>query len=460
MTISLMDNTADRVANKDCPKKVMLVEDDDSLREAITEALVTHGYIVNEYDNGVEALRDLREVNPGLIISDVQMDTINGYDLLASIEKNESTYPVVLITAYGSVADAVSAIKLGAKDYLVKPFDVKTLISMVERHIKVDVVKHDHGMIADDATMKKVVSLAKKVARNNATLMITGESGTGKEVLSRYIHEMSNRSEEPFIAINCAAIPENMLEATLFGYEKGAFTGATQSCPGKFELAQNGTILLDEISEMDLALQAKILRVLQEKEVERLGGKKTVALDVRVIATSNRAMKQEVNAGRFREDLYYRLNVFPLRIPSLRERKADIEAIARHFLFKWRSMNDLGVNQISPDAVKILNSYHWPGNVRELENVIQRAIILSEKESIGVDTLKLDQDVVGNVCDDDCKAMSTGDDIKDNEYRFIFNTLESFNWSRKETASKLGVSERTLRYKLSKMRECGFVINI
>ncbi len=435
---------------------VMVIEDDESLREAIGDTLLTHGYSVNDYENGIEALRDITKVNPGLIISDIQMDAINGHDLLSSISKKNPDLPVMLITAFGSVNDAVSAIKSGAKDYLVKPFDSETLISKVKKHIKQLENHQDNVLVANDESMLKIVTLAKKVAKNSATLMITGESGTGKEVLSKFIHKHSNRSEMPFIAINCAAIPENMLEATLFGYEKGAFTGATQACPGKFELAHHGTILLDEISEMNLSLQAKLLRVLQEKEVERIGSKKTLALDVRVIATSNRDMMNEVQAGKFREDLYYRLNVFPLRIPSLRERRADIESIALHLIEKWKGLNDIGVNSIEEDALKVMCSYDWPGNVRELENVIQRAIILTENTSIDCDSLCFDQEI--NNSTEKLSINSNGVDIKDNEFKFILRTLESVDGNRKKAASKLGVSERTLRYKMSKMRESGLVI--
>jgi len=436
----------------------MVVEDDAPLREAIVETLSLNNFKAKGYESGIDSLRDLNEIKPSLIISDIQMNTINGLDFMASVHTKDHTVPVLLITAHGSVDGAVSAIKAGAKDYLLKPFEPEVLIAKVEKHIKQENNQTDHDLIANDPSMLRIVSLAKKVSKNNATLMISGESGTGKEVLSRFIHQNSERVSNPFVAINCAAIPENMLEATLFGYEKGAFTGAYQSCPGKFELAQGGTILLDEISEMDLALQAKLLRVLQEKEVERLGGKKSLLLDIRVIATSNRNLLSEVKAGRFREDLYYRLNVFPLRIPSLRERVADILEISLHFLKKWNHLNELNITDIHPDAIKIMESYQWPGNVRELENVIQRAIILSVNNTILPDSLVFDNEHTGY---NDMVSIDNIDmnvDIKNNEYQFIITTLESVNWSRKAAAIKLGVSERTLRYKLSKMRDLGYTV--
>lgn len=433
----------------------MVVEDDSSLREAIVETLLDSGYTVYDYEDGCNALSGINEVKPSLIISDVQMEGINGLDLMASIHRKDASIPVILITAYGSVERAVDAIKSGAKDYLIKPFDSEILNSVVLKHIKDEENNIENNMIAVDEVMINLTQLALRVAKSDATVMITGESGTGKEVLSRFIHDNSSRFDRKFVAINCAAIPENMLEATLFGYEKGAFTGAYKSCPGKFEMAQGGTILLDEISEMDLLLQAKILRVLQEREVERLGGRKVIPLDVRVIATSNRDMKKEVAEGRFREDLYYRLNVFPLRVPCLNERKEDIPELAKYLVNKWAKINNSCVNNISSSALKLLMSHTWPGNVRELDNVIQRAIILSDSTIIDKDSLQIDEeDKSGSLPIENNSNI----DIKGHEYKLIIDVLESVAWSRKKAAKKLGISERTLRYKMSKMRESGYAI--
>lgn len=443
---------------KEAGKRILVVEDDEVLRCAVEDTLLHSGYDVSCFDNGIDALRDMETINPDLIVSDVNMKPINGYDFMVSALKKRKDIPVILMTAYGTIESAVTAMKSGAKDFLVKPFESDVLIDKVNMHVNTSSLSFDCGLVASDPTMLELIKLAKKVARTNATLMISGESGTGKEVISRYIHQHSDRNMQPFVAINCAAIPDNMLEATLFGYEKGAFTGAYQSSPGKFELANDGTILLDEITEMELSLQAKLLRVIQEREVERLGGKKIKKLNVRVIATTNRDMKVEVDKGRFREDLYYRLNVFPLRIPSLRERKKDIYAIAMSQLNKWKHLNQSSVVKISDDARKIMENHIWPGNVRELENVVQRAIILSDDGEITPDNLFFDDIASDNITEKIASDSDTKINIKENEYNLITDVLESVRWSRKQAAKQLGISERTLRYKLSKMRDSGYEI--
>lgn len=444
---------------KDSVKRILVVEDDENLRCAVTDALSDKGYKVSDYANGIEALRDLENFDPDLILSDVNMEPINGHDFMLSAQKIREDIPVILMTAYGTIEHAVTAMKAGASDYLVKPFESDMLIAKINKHIRSCSDDGAGEMITNDPSMLELAKLARKVAKTNATLMISGESGTGKEVLSRYIHQQSDRKTKPFVAINCAAIPDNMLEATLFGYEKGAFTGAYQSCPGKFEIANEGTLLLDEITEMDLSLQAKLLRVLQEREVERLGSKKVTRLDVRVIATTNRDMRLEVEKGNFREDLYYRLNVFPLKIPSLRERKSDICTIAIALMKKWSHLSESPVSEISEDAKKVLDSHSWPGNVRELENVIQRAIILSDGPVIETDHVLFDDDVSLDPQPEKYSVEeNTRINIKENEYKLIEDVLESVNWSRKQAASQLGISERTLRYKLSKMRESGYEV--
>ena len=313
-------------------------------------------------------------------------------------------------------------------------------------------------MIAIAPNSKQVRWMAERVAKSEATVMLCGESGVGKEVLARFIHNRSPRSNGPFVAINCAAIPDNMLEATLFGYEKGAFTGAYNAKPGKFEEAQGGTLLLDEVSEMDISLQAKLLRVLQEKEVERLGGRKNVALDVRVLATSNRRLRDAVAEGSFREDLYYRLNVFPLQIPPLRDRREDIQPLLELGLRRIAEQLGRSIPTLSEEAISSAMCYDWPGNVRELENVLQRALILQQDDTINERDLQLDQVLT------DSSARSAGDgdtnvavsaDLKSLEQSRIIDTLKNLNGNRKETARLLGISERTLRYKLARMRDSG-----
>src|SRR5271154_4221950 len=306
---------------------VLVVEDDAALREALLDTLRAAGLAALSAADAQAALQLLASEDIGLVISDVQMPGANGYELLSAMKRMRPYLPVVQMTAYGTVAQAVAAMREGATDYIVKPFDAKALIDMAQRQLAARVVPNE--LVAVDPGSRRLLALARKIAENDATVLITGESGTGKEVYARFIRDHSARGTAAFVAINCAAIPENMLEATLFGYEKGAFTGAQTAHAGKFEQAQGGTLLLDEISEMDLGLQAKILRVLQEREVERLGSSRTISLDVRVIATSNRDLPQEVQAGRFRADLFYRLNVMSLRLPPLRERSGDILPLAR-----------------------------------------------------------------------------------------------------------------------------------
>src|SRR5450755_1163116 len=355
-------------------ESVLVVEDDAALREALVDTLRAAGLAALAAPDAPGALQLLQSEEIALVISDVQMPGPNGYQLLSSIRQLRPDLPVVLMTAYGTVAQAVAAMREGATDYIVKPFDAQALIEMAQRQLAARVTPNE--LIAVDPESKRLVGLARKIAANDATVLITGESGTGKEVYARFIRDNSMRADKPFVAINCAAIPENMLEASLFGHEKGAFTGALAAHAGKFEQAQGGTLLLDEISEMDLGLQAKILRVLQEREVERLGSTRTISLDVRVIATSNRDLPEEVRATRFRADLFYRLNVMSLRLPSLRERRGDILPLARRAMQACARPGQAALS-LSADAESKLMSYDWPGNARELNNIVQRAAWLA-----------------------------------------------------------------------------------
>ena len=463
--------------------KILVVEDDAGLREALVDTLLLAGYQCIEAESGEAALLQLQNHAIDLVVSDVQMAGMSGLSLLRSIKNISSNMPVLLMTAYGTIDDAVQAMRDGACNYMAKPFAPEVLLNMVSQYVPLKVVNKNTPIVADKHSIE-LLRLAKKVATTEASVMVLGPSGSGKEVLAQYVHYNSARSEQPFVAINCAAIPENMLEATLFGYEKGAFTGAIQACPGKFEQAQGGTILLDEISEMDLSLQAKLLRVLQEREVERLGSRKSIKLDVRVLATSNRDLKQYVSEGNFREDLYYRLNVFPITWPALCERKGDIEPLAKHLVERHCTKLGMPVPILSEQAISKLVNYPWPGNVRELDNVVQRALILSEQENIsgehilleGVDwqdASGLQQIVEGNsVAAPEIKPIAEaspinklaasseglGNELRDQEYAIILETLIACNGRRKEMAEKLGISPRTLRYKLAKMRDAGIDI--
>lgn len=439
---------------------VMVVEDDGDLREAICDMLELNDLTYVEAENGQQAQALLEDELPSLVLSDVQMKPGNGYQLLEHINDSHQGLPVILMTAYGSIPQAVDAIQAGAVDYLVKPFEVSDLISTLQRHQQSNARKTSDQMIAHDPASIKLVELAQKVAQSDATVLLNGESGVGKEVLSQFIHRESDRYDGPFIAINCAAIPENMLEAALFGYEKGAFTGAIKSTMGKFEQAQGGTLLLDEISEMDLALQAKLLRVIQERQVERLGGHKMIDLDVRLIATTNRDLKQEVAEKRFREDLFYRLNVFPVKVPPLRHRPEDIIPIAEKLVAVYNRAAGQ-VIELSEGARLRLRQHNWPGNVRELDNVIQRAMILKQSNEIQADDIMLEMDTAITASEASMLNEDSGllhSDLRDRETEVILDTLKSFNGSRKKTAEQLGISPRTLRYKLARLRDAGAAI--
>jgi len=443
---------------------ILVVEDDPTLREALSDTLTLSNYKVLSAENGEMALSLLSKHQVQLVISDVQMQPMDGYSLLQKIKYDYAELPVVLITAYGTIQKAVEAMQQGATDYLVKPFEAHVLVDMVSRLAMK--IQKDDDLIAVDPRSKELVNLATRVAATEATVMISGESGSGKEVIARHIHNSSHRKKGPFIAINCAAIPENMLESVLFGYEKGAFTGAYQATQGKFEQAQGGTLLLDEISEMDLGLQAKLLRVLQEREVERLGGRKVIPLDVRVLATTNRNLKQQVAENKFREDLYYRLNVFPLLLLPLRQRPEDIIPLADKIL-KQRSEPEKKGQVVLSDAAKaLLLSHPWPGNVRELDNVMQRALIFMQGNKITSEALYFEAEscLADNLVVAEKKPSTEeeqnnlGSELKLKEQRLILDALQAGNGSRKYAAEQLGISPRTLRYKLARLREQGVAL--
>ncbi|MFJ7312495.1 sigma-54-dependent transcriptional regulator [Pseudomonas sp. NPDC098747] len=450
--------------------KVLLVEDDRSLREALADTLLLAGHDYHAVGSAEEALTAVAREAFSLVVSDVNMPGMDGHQLLSLLRARQPQLPVLLMTAHGAVERAVDAMRQGAADYLVKPFEPKALLDLVSRHALGSIGATDvEGPIAVEPASAQLLELSARVARSDSTVLISGESGTGKEVLARYIHQQSHRAAQPFIAINCAAIPDNMLEATLFGHEKGSFTGAIAAQPGKFEQADGGTILLDEISEMPLGLQAKLLRVLQEREVERVGGRKPITLDIRVVATTNRDLAAEVAAGRFREDLFYRLSVFPLAWRPLRERTADILPLAERLLAKHVNKMKHAAAKLSPEAQACLTAYPWPGNVRELDNAIQRALILQQGGVIQPQDFCLagpamfaalpvsapTPAVIREIEIDADSAGALGDDLRRREFQMIIDTLRSERGRRKEAAEKLGISPRTLRYKLAQMRDAG-----
>jgi two-component system response regulator FlrC len=452
---------------------VLVVEDDSDLREALVDTLEIAGCTVQQADSAERALELLPGQAIDMVVSDINMGAMDGLGLLKEIRRLYPQLPVLLITAYGSISASVEAIRHGAVDYLVKPFKPQLLVETVSRYVGVANPEQEHEPVAEAPSSLQLLQLARRVALTDSTVLICGESGTGKEVLARYIHQHSGRAQQRFIAINCAAIPENMLEGMLFGHEKGAFTGAYSSAPGKFEQANGGTLLLDEISEMHIGLQAKILRVIQEREVERLGGRKVIDLDVRIIATTNRNLAAEVSAGRFREDLYYRLSVFPLRWQALRERPQDIVPLAKKILHQHTTKMGRTPVDLDASAIHALMQHQWPGNVRELDNVMQRALIMQSGAVISDFDLRLDpfasplektsqavELVAGQI---NISAVANngalGNDLQRKEFEIIADTIRNQGGSRKEAAQKLGISPRTLRYKLARMRDLGFNVD-
>ncbi|MCE7903587.1 MAG: sigma-54-dependent Fis family transcriptional regulator [Gammaproteobacteria bacterium PRO9] len=448
---------------------VLLVEDDATLREALAETLRLAGYGVVTAADGTEALDLLDDAAFSAVVTDYQMRPMDGFTLLTRIRELRPHLPVLLITAHGTIEHAVRCMLEGASDYLVKPFAAPVLVERLQKLIPAPSQSLHDVVIADPSTVE-LVTLAGRVAASDATVLISGESGTGKEVLARLLHRLSTRADGPFVAVNCAAIPENMLEALLFGHEKGAFTGAHESRPGKFEQAQGGTLLLDEISEMDIGLQAKLLRVLQEKEVDRIGSRAPVPLNVRVIATTNRDLRAEVAGGRFREDLYYRLSVFPLVAPPLRSRPADIIPLARHFL-RQAGGDNRPAPVLADDAIAALTAHAWPGNVRELQNLLQRALILCSGGQVHARDLRFETPLA----DASAPIPGTGapgtaacggepppipllqENLHTVEGHLIVDVLRRAP-SRQHAADWLGISPRTLRYKIARLRSDGIAI--
>ena len=464
-------------------QRVLVVAQDAGRRTAQRQRLEQGGFRTVEAEDPGAAHALLEAGGIGVVVCLEGDDDGDGWRVLA---RHRVAPPVIVVSAEATVDGAVAAMRDGAADYVPEEGSAAELAASVSR-----VTESGPELIAEDRRSRQLLALAQRVSGKEVTVLLTGESGTGKEVFAQYIHDRSPRADGPFVAVNCAAIPENMLEALLFGFEKGAFTGAHRAHAGKFEQAQGGTLLLDEVSEIELGLQAKLLRVLQEREIERLCGQSSIPLDVRVLASSNRDLRQQVRDGRFREDLYYRLHVFPIHLPPLRERPADIVPLARSFAAKYAQLGGGGA-RFTPEAEHKLREYAWPGNVRELENVVQRALILAEGDAVDADAVQFDPlpgtgqgeqqepatayrnhdaapgvaPLVGAPGPATSGAFSGNgvggetleEDLRSREYRRILDTLASVGGSRKDAASRLGISSRTLRYKLARMREDGFEI--
>ncbi|HLV01745.1 MAG TPA: sigma-54 dependent transcriptional regulator [Acidobacteriota bacterium] len=434
-------------------KELLVVDDEQQMLVAIEETLKRKGFSVTTATNGMDAVGKLRNHFYQAVITDVRMPELSGLDLLKQIKKLSPSTPVILLTGHGTVTDAVTALKQGAYDYLMKPFSARELTDVVDKATRGSLEEPTSGdveIVTNDPAMRQLLEMASQAAQSDTTVLVEAESGTGKELIARFIHSCSSRRENAFVAVNCAALPDELLESELFGHEKGAFTGALSRKIGKFELAHRGTILLDEIGEMVPRLQAKLLRVLQEKEIDRVGGLSPTRVDVRVIATTNRNLKELVNEGQFREDLYYRLNVIPLTIPPLRERKKDIPLLANHFCNRFGREGQ----SFAQETLDLLQKYHWPGNVRELENVTRRALALSRNPVISPGDLFLN-------LDDPTQAsieVKAGISLKEIEKEVIRVTLRETEGNRTHAARMLGVSLRTLRNKLREYREQGEIL--
>ncbi|MBF0328310.1 MAG: sigma-54-dependent Fis family transcriptional regulator [Nitrospirae bacterium] len=422
-------------------RNVLILDDEIDMALALKESLKRCGFSPVVYHNPVSALSELNLGDFELIITDMKMPKMDGIEFLQEVRKKGLFTPVIVITGYGTVENAVDAMKLGATDYIMKPFAFESLQRVIERIMP----SEETDMVAESQVMKNLLSIVRDVAKADITVLVTGESGTGKEIIARKIHKSSLRADKPFVAINCAAISEHLLESELFGYEKGAFTGATEKRIGKFEFANKGTLLLDEISEMAYPLQAKLLRAIQEREIDRVGGKTPIPVDVRIIATTNRDLLSDVKAGRFREDLYYRLNVFPIKIPALRERRDDIVPLADFFIKGLAQKMGRGF-ELSDEFKKYLLSKNWEGNVRELENFAYRTVVVSKSDTL----MPPHEEKVSmsNMSHMEASLSSSKGTIKDMERDLVVKTLRETSGNRTRAAEVLGVTVRTIRNKL------------
>jgi DNA-binding NtrC family response regulator len=436
------------------PKRILIVDDDGPMRSFLCTVLGEEGYRVEEARNGTEGLAMLSASDFDLVITDLRMPGLSGLDLVREGKKVRPEALWVVITAYGSIGNAVEAMRSGASDYLTKPLRdpdelrhvVRRVLREAESERKIHLLSEELGRQFPPAEtiflgekMAQVRKLVQGVAASGATVLVTGQSGTGKELIARTIHNLSPRRDGSFIPVHCAALAESLLESELFGHERGAFTGAVSARKGRFELADGGTIFLDEVGEISPSVQVKLLRVLQEREFERVGGTKSISVDVRIIAATNRDLKDEVSAGRYREDLYYRLNVFPIILPPLADRREAILPLAEYFLKKFAVASGKSIDRFTAEARKAMENYHWPGNVRELQNVIERAVILAKGE-IDVRHLNLEQQVA--------PIVSDGSILKENERETIGKILAEVGGNRKRAAQILGISLRTLQYRI------------
>ncbi len=437
---------------------ILVVDDDKLVNEFLTETLSRAGYLVDSAMSGEEAIKMISDKAYEILISDIKMKGMDGLTLLKQAKDARPEIVVVMITAFGTIETAVNAMKLGAYDYLLKPISPDAIEMLIERvaevvrmrceikQLRSDLADRYQNIIGKSTKMKQVFDLIQTTADARSTVLITGESGTGKELVARAIHYASLRHEKPFIKLNCAALPENLVEAELFGYERGSFTGAFRQHKGRFELAHTGTLLLDEISEMPLGLQAKLLRVLQEREFERIGSGSSIEVDVRIIATSNQNLKLAIEEKRFREDLFYRLNVIPIHIIPLRDRLEDIPLLVNHFIEKYNRENNKNIRGIEEDALKLFMKYHWPGNVRELENYIERAVVTAKGDILTQQGFPKELSL-GKLAD--AAGLHPDMTLAEGEKFLILKALERFDGNKTRAAEALDITPRTIRNKLA-----------
>jgi len=433
--------------------RLLVVDDDIQMLSALEAALRRKGHTVETASNGLDAAAKLENAPVQAVITDLRMPGMDGLELLQHVRRTKPALPVIVLSAYGTVPTAVDAMKAGATDFLLKPFSHSALDEILNKHVVAGAgpvavsprsTPESLEIISHHPLMLSLLDQAAQAAKTNATILVQAESGTGKELLARWVHKNSTNHNGPFVAVNCAALPENLLESELFGYEKGAFTGANTVKQGKFELAQNGTILLDEIGEMAPLLQAKLLRVLQEQEVDRIGARRPIPIRVRVIATTNKDLRKLIARGQFREDLFFRLNVVPLRIPPLRDRKDDISALTGHFMKKYGGP---AAGRPDDETIELLQRFGWPGNVRELENIIHRSFALRGRLKITPADL-FDQSIETP----EAGSLQAGQSVDEMERKLIMTTLDQTNGNRTHAAKLLGISLRTLRNKLREYR--------
>ena len=446
---------------------ILIIDDDDSLLESYT-VLLEDEFHVYTAASGEEGLKILTQEDISILLLDIRLPGMDGMEVLRQAKMIDENVDVIMITAVRNVRVAVDAIKLGAYDYLVKPFEVDEVLSLLRRtlehqdlmrevlYLRAEVDRHAAmgNIVGRCAKMQQIFDLIRRVADTNATVLVSGESGTGKELIARAIHQQSQRRVRPFVAVNCAAISEQLIESELFGHERGAFTGAIEKRLGKFELANTGVLFLDEIGSLHLELQAKLLRVLQEREFERVGGSKTIRVDVRIVAASNQDLKQMVAERTFRDDLFYRLNVVPIHVPPLRERREDIPLLVEHFLARYNKAFQRQVQGFTPAALATLSNYHWPGNVRELENVIERLVAISSPGMLGLEELPLDLVTVRHKVVEDIfvRGHSLRQAKAEFERHYILRALEKSKWNQTEAAKMLGVHRNTLLGKMETLQ--------